>query len=378
MIDLRRIVQDDWNMSDPKPTVDLRYPTPAHGRIPAFQNVEEEAVFWDTHSVTEFPEELQPVRARVRKRLSSPFTVRLDPADRAELTRRAKEQGIGPSTLIRMWVKERLRRDTRESTSSMNGSQKTARGDDADRNGRQIDVEDARMNAEFALPTQHLIFDADDTLWENNIYFEQAFEEFLDFLAHATWSRAQVRAVLDEIELANAGAHGYGSAAFARNLRQTYERLAGEHLRDDDLERVMAFGLRILSQPIEVIDGVEATLAELAARHDLVLLTKGHPEEQRLKIERSGLDSYFRHAAVVPDKTTATYYDLVDELGLDPERAWMIGNSPKSDINPALAAGLGAVFIPHHATWRLEHQEIEAGPGRLLVLERFRDLLGHF
>jgi putative hydrolase of the HAD superfamily len=230
-----------------------------------------------------------------------------------------------------------------------------------------------------SLPTsQHLIFDADDTLWENNIHFEQAIEEFLDFLSHATLPRDQVRAVLDEIELANAGAHGYGSAAFARNLRQTYERLAGEHLRDDDLQRVMAFGLRIMSQPIEVIDGVEATLAALAARHDLVLLTKGNAEEQRLKIERSGLEVYFRHTAVVPEKTSATYHDLVADLGLEPDRAWMIGNSPKSDINPALAAGLGAVFIPHHATWRLEHQDIEAGSGRLLVLERFRDLLGHF
>jgi putative hydrolase of the HAD superfamily len=235
------------------------------------------------------------------------------------------------------------------------------------------------MQAVGSMPTnQHLIFDADDTLWENNIYFERAIEEFLDFLAHATLTRAQVRAVLDEIELANAGAHGYGSAAFAHNLRQTYERLAGEHLREDDLERVMAFGLRILSQPIEVITGVEVTLGALAARHDLVLLTKGQADEQRLKIERSGLAGYFRHVAVVPEKTRATYRDLVAALDLDPARAWMIGNSPKSDINPALAAGLGAVFIPHHATWRLEHQDIETGPGRLLVLERFADLLGHF
>jgi CopG antitoxin of type II toxin-antitoxin system len=98
-------------MSYPKLTVDLGYPTPAHGRIPAFQNVEEEAAFWDIHSVTDFPDELHPERVRVNKRLSAPLTVRLDPVDRAELARRAKEQGIGPSTLIRMWVKERLRQD---------------------------------------------------------------------------------------------------------------------------------------------------------------------------------------------------------------------------------------------------------------------------
>jgi predicted HicB family RNase H-like nuclease len=98
-------------MSDTKPSVDLGYPTAAHGRIPAFQNVEEEAAFWDAHSVTDFPDEFQRAAVRVNKHLSAPLTVRLDPADRAELARRAREQGIGPSTLVRMWVKERLRQD---------------------------------------------------------------------------------------------------------------------------------------------------------------------------------------------------------------------------------------------------------------------------
>jgi putative hydrolase of the HAD superfamily len=232
----------------------------------------------------------------------------------------------------------------------------------------------------MSIPAQHLIFDADDTLWENNIHFERAIENFLDFLAHSTLTRQEVRAVLDEIELANLHVHGYGSAAFTRNLRQCYEHLAERHIADDDLRAVMAFGERILAQPIELIDGVEETLARLAPRHDLTLMTKGHHEEQRLKIDRSGLERYFRHAAVVPEKNAAAYHALVAELEIDPARTWMIGNSPKSDINPALAAGLNAVFIPHHATWRLEHQELngDAGPGQLVVLERFRDLERHF
>ncbi len=225
---------------------------------------------------------------------------------------------------------------------------------------------------------QHLIFDADDTLWENNVYFERAVEDFLDFLAHSSLSREEIRAVLDEIELANFGVHGYGSAAFARNLRQCYEHLAERAIRDEDLATVMGFGERILRQEIEVIAGVEETLAALAPRHDLVLMTKGHPEEQRLKIDRSGLGGFFRHAAVVPEKDAGAYRALVAGLGLDPARSWMIGNSPKSDVNPALAAGLNAVFIPHHQTWRLEQQDLAAGPGRLLVLERFADLQNHF
>jgi putative hydrolase of the HAD superfamily len=227
---------------------------------------------------------------------------------------------------------------------------------------------------------QHLIFDADDTLWENNIHFERAIEDFLDFLDHSTLTREEARAVLDEIEQANFGAQCYGSAAFTRNLRRCYEHLAEREISADDLRAVMGFGERILSQPIELIDGVEETLALLAERHDLTLMTKGHPEEQRMKIDRSGLGSYFQHAAVVPEKDAAAYQSLAAQLAVDPARTWMIGNSPKSDINPALAVGLNAVFIPHHATWRLEHQDIDGdvGPGKLLVLERFRDLGRHF
>lgn len=230
------------------------------------------------------------------------------------------------------------------------------------------------------LARQHLIFDADDTLWENNVHFERAIDGFLDFLAHSAMGRAEVRVVLDQIERANAGVHGYGSAAFGRNLRACYERLAERPIGENDLATVLGFAERILEEEIELIAGVPETLAELAGRHDLVLMTKGHAEEQRLKIDRSGLGGRFRHAAVVPEKDAAAYRTLADELDLDLARTWMVGNSPKSDVNPALAAGLHAVFIPHAQTWRLEHADLDApsGPRRLLTLERFPDLLRHF
>ena len=129
----------------------------------------------------------------------------------------------------------------------------------------------------------HLLVDVDDTLWENNVHFERAVDGFLAFLDHSSLSPPEVRAVLDEIERANLKVHGYGAAGFARNLRQCYEHLAERDISDDDLARVMGFGERILHEPIELIAGVAETLAYLAPRHDLVLLTKGHPEEQRLK-----------------------------------------------------------------------------------------------
>ncbi len=224
-----------------------------------------------------------------------------------------------------------------------------------------------------------LIVDADDTLWENNVYFERAFEDFVAYLEHSTLNAAEIRAIMDEIELANARLHGYGSLNFGRNLQQCYLKLAEREIGAEDLETVKGFALRILEQPLEIIAGVEETLGYLAGRHELTLFTKGHVDEQRMKIERSGLGEFFAHTAIVKEKDVASYRQLASERGMDPRAAWMIGNSPKSDINPALEAGLNAVFIPHARTWTLERQELRApGPGRLLVLRSFADLRGVF
>lgn len=226
----------------------------------------------------------------------------------------------------------------------------------------------------------HLIFDADDTLWENNIYFEQAIAEFVALLDHSTLTPPEVRAVLNRIEHATIGAHGYGAAGFAHSLAETFRELAEGDVTDADVERVRALGVRILTQEKEIIPDVETTLADLGLRHTLALLTKGNQEEQELKVERSGLAGCFAHIEIVAEKETEVYRRLAEIHGWRPTTTWMIGNSPKSDINPALAAGLNAVFIPHHATWSMEHQDISHpdDPARLLTLTRFADLLTHF
>jgi putative hydrolase of the HAD superfamily len=225
---------------------------------------------------------------------------------------------------------------------------------------------------------QHLIIDADDTLWENNIYFERAFDEFVDFLAHSRMSPAEVRAVLDEIETVNNKIHGYGTANFARNLGECYHRLVDREVSADDLPQVMSFAEQIVHHPIELIPGVEETLEYLSVRHGLTLFTKGDAEEQKLKLDRSGLAIYFGHTAIVKEKDAASYAALIRDRQMDPQRAWMIGNSPKSDINPALEVGIGAVFVPHQHTWRLEHEEVRQGSTRLLTLSCFADLKDHF
>jgi putative hydrolase of the HAD superfamily len=232
----------------------------------------------------------------------------------------------------------------------------------------------ARPNTRCAL-----IFDADDTLWENNIYFERAFDRFVDFLDHSHLTHAQIRDALNEIELVNAKIHGYGSLNFGRNLQQAYQHLAQRAIAPDDLNRIMTFAEAILEQPLELIDGVEETLATLRARHELTLFTKGHPDEQRMKVDRSGLGHFFLHTGIVKEKDTAAYERLAAEQGFDKAVSWMIGNSPKSDINPALEAGLGAVLVPHERTWVLERCELKACAGsRFLQVTRFSDLASVF
>lgn len=221
----------------------------------------------------------------------------------------------------------------------------------------------------------HLLIDADDTLWENNVYFEQAIHAFITFLDHSRLSRDEVRAVLDEVE----HLMGYGSANFTRSLVETYRRLAEKDLQEEDVEQVRRFGEQIRSRPLQLLAGVKETLDYLAPQHDLVLLTKGDLEEQKLKVERSGIEQCFRQVVIVPEKDVATYHRVVQELHVDPRRIWMIGNSPRSDINPALAAGLNAIYIPHPETWRLEHEEVQnTGEGQLLTLSTFTQLCAHF
>ena len=223
-----------------------------------------------------------------------------------------------------------------------------------------------------------LLIDADDTLWENNIYFEEAFDEFVDLLNHSSLSPVQVREVLDEIELVNIHTHGYGSANFGRNMQQCFQHLAEHHWTERDMHAVKTIADRILERPMEVLEGVEGTLAYLAERHTLTLYSKGHPDEQHNKIDRSGLRRHFFSCRIVKEKDTAGYRGLLAEDGAKPETTWMIGNSPKSDINPALEAGMGAVFVPHERTWSLEHEKVPEAAERFHVVDGFSDLRGLF
>jgi len=223
-----------------------------------------------------------------------------------------------------------------------------------------------------------LIFDADDTLWENNVLFERVIESYLDWLDHPTLDRARVRAILDDIEAANALTLGYGSKVFLHSLGETLERLRERPATEAERRHIEQLAVALVEGRIELVPGVAETLTALGARHDLLLLTKGDADEQRRKIEASSLAHHFHSTHIVPEKNVDVYRDLARTLGLVAETTWMIGNSPKSDILPARGAGFNAVFIPNAHTWALEHGDLDPRDERVLRLAAFPDLLKHF
>jgi putative hydrolase of the HAD superfamily len=227
---------------------------------------------------------------------------------------------------------------------------------------------------------QHLLIDADDTLWENNIYFERAIANFISFLNHHEYSAEQIREVLNEVAKDCIIRHGYGLHSFAHALVDTFERLAVEPLTPALHETINGFAHTIAEHPVEILAGVPETLNYLADRHNLILLTKGAIAEQTGKIERSGLKHYFSSVEIVAEKDVGAYRQIVSKYDLPAESTWMIGNSPKSDINPALGAGLNAVFVPHRETWILEHEEFAPAtpPSRLLIVKKFVELRTQF
>lgn len=228
---------------------------------------------------------------------------------------------------------------------------------------------------------QNLLIDADDTLWENNIYFERTIAAFIERLNHQHMSPQEVRLFLNEVERETILERGYGSHSFAHSLVTCFERLAQQPITPELHEFIWGFAHRVSTAELEILAGVPETLEYLNRRgHHMIVMTKGNIAEQSGKVERSGLKDYFAAVEIVAEKNAPTYQQIVAKYQYDRENTWMVGNSPKSDINPAMAAGLNAVFVPHNMTWVLEHESVNPVPDgvRLLQVESFTGLREHF
>lgn len=229
-------------------------------------------------------------------------------------------------------------------------------------------------------PNQTLLIDADDTLWENNIYFERAITSFISYLDHRVHTPEEVRGHLNRVEHATTLTHGYGLHSFRHSLVTCFEQLTDVPLTPEKHRRIESFAQSIADQEIELLPNVAETLADLATRHRLIMVTKGDPEEQTGKLNRSGLAPHFTAVEVLHEKHHQAYLSVASRHACQGCDTWMIGNSPRSDVNPALAAGLNAVFIPHDFTWVLEHEVVNQPPSgqHLLELPAFADLTRYF
>ncbi|MGH7923908.1 MAG: HAD family hydrolase [Candidatus Binatus sp.] len=232
-----------------------------------------------------------------------------------------------------------------------------------------------------ATESLNLIFDADDTLWDSNIHFLEAFDFFAAAVGDAGLglSRVEIHAAVRRAELRLIKTHGYGRRPYIAALHRAAAELApaghNENWLRDEIERI---GAQLLERDCALLPDVQPTLQELSQRHRLLMFTKGQRDEQLQKLARSGLGPLFDRVETPREKDVEAYRRLVRDADLDPSVTFMIGNSPRSDINPAVAAGLRAVFIPHPHTWELEHEEINEAGDRIIELASFRRLVEVF
>jgi putative hydrolase of the HAD superfamily len=198
-----------------------------------------------------------------------------------------------------------------------------------------------------------LAFDGDDTLWHNESRFNLTQTALRDLLRRHV-PNADVDSHLFDVEMRNLSLYGYGVKAFTLSMLETAIELTDGRIPASDLQVILGWGKRMLTEPTELLDGVEATLKEVSVRHSLLLITKGDLFDQESKLARSGLADMFSGVEILSDKNIDAYRSLLKRRGIRPDEFVMVGNSLRSDIAPVVALGARAVHIPYHVTWNHE------------------------
>jgi len=224
---------------------------------------------------------------------------------------------------------------------------------------------------------KHILFDADDTLWENNIYYVEATTEFIDLIEKGGFSRADIQQSFDRLELRVVEERGYGSHNFVYILEELFRQYSRQSKVTLDVDKFHFITRRFEEHPTSIprlFPGVIDTLRYLKTKYELYVLTKGEYAEQQGKILRAGVDECVRQYFILPEKNDAAYQSLINKNNWQPSETCMVGNSPKSDINPALRQGMNAIHIPYRDTWKLDDEPIQIVNGRFLELESFKAL----
>ena len=201
-----------------------------------------------------------------------------------------------------------------------------------------------------------IAFDADDTLFVNEPYFQEVEQKFCilmqDYLSHQGLSQE-----LFKTEIENLPLYGYGIKGYILSMIEAAMKISNNTISLQVIEKIIELGKELLEKPIELLEGVEETLKILHGKYKLIVATKGDLKDQQSKLHRSGLGHYFHHIEVMSDKQEINYSHLLKRLEIEPKDFLMIGNSLKSDVLPVLAIGGFAVHIPFHTTW--EHEKID-------------------
>ncbi len=202
-----------------------------------------------------------------------------------------------------------------------------------------------------------IAFDADDTLWVNEPYFQEVEQKFCALLEDYMPAHA-ISKELYAVEMKNLPLYGYGIKAFMLSMIETVLKVTQHTARPEIIEKAIQYGQEMLNKPIELLDGVEDTLRMLKGKYRLVVATKGDLLDQERKLKKSKLEHYFHHIEIMSDKQESDYLKLIRHLDCRPDEFLMIGNSLKSDVLPVLAIGGYAAHVPYHTTWaheRIEH-----------------------
>ncbi|MET1161460.1 MAG: HAD family hydrolase [Pseudoxanthomonas sp.] len=219
-------------------------------------------------------------------------------------------------------------------------------------------------------------FDGDDTLWKSEDYYRAAEVEFENIIGqYIDLTDARTLEHLLEVERRNLRIFGYGAKGMTLSMIESAVQLTGERISARDIHRVIEIGRSTLQHPVVLIEGIREAVETIAARHEIVLITKGDLFHQESKIEQSGLADLFHRIEVVSEKDQATYARVLRELGTTAERFVMVGNSLRSDIEPVLALGGWGIHVPYHITWAHEAEHaIADGEPRMLQVEHAREL----
>lgn len=223
------------------------------------------------------------------------------------------------------------------------------------------------------MPIDLICLDADDTLWHNMRHFAAAHSAFVAMLR--PFADAHVaRATLEECEMRNLKLYGYGAKGFTLSMIETALDLGGDRVPGAVIADILAAGRRLMAHPVDLLDGIEDTMTALARRGRLVLVTKGDLLHQEMKLAASGLGDRFAGVEIVSDKNEQTFTRLFERYGVAPDRAVMAGDSMRSDVLPALAAGAWAAFIPQEGAWVHEAAPPPRDHARFRQLERLAQL----